>query len=191
VRAIANGARERWDLVLGVSRAITGRVVDVAGAGLAGRGVLVRAGNSMSGVTSDSQGRFTYVPDDDSEECAFELIGDGGIQDRVERVRAGATIELVAREPAGVVTGGFTDRAARALPGERPLAALTSEDADHFTVQAWLGELGQFEFTGVAPGRYRVRIHSGELVLAESPPFDLAEGEVVELEWLESNAAPR
>jgi RNA polymerase sigma-70 factor (ECF subfamily) len=191
VRAVADGCCERWDLVLGVSRAITGRVVNAAGAGLAGRGVLVRAGNSMSGVTSDGQGRFTYVPDDESEECAFELIGDAGILDRVEGVRAGATIELVALEQAGVVTGGFTDRAARALAGERPLAALTSEDADHFTVQAWLGELGEFEFTGVAPGRYRVRIHSGELVLAESPPFDLAEGEVVELEWLESNAAPR
>jgi hypothetical protein len=191
VRRLADGASERWDLVLGVSRAITGRVVDAAGAGLAGRGVLVRAGNAMSGVTSDAQGRFTFVPDGETEEHVFELISEGGTLDRVEGVRAGAEIVLVERPHAAVVTGGFTDRAGRALPGERLLAALRSEDADHFSVQNWLGELGQFEFPGVAPGRYRVAIQSGDLKIAESPAFTVAEGAVVELEWLESAPAPR
>jgi hypothetical protein len=57
--------------------------------------------------------------------------------------------------------------------------------------QAWLEPTGQFEFTGVAPGRYRLEIRSGDVALAESAVFTLAEGERIELEWLESAAEPR
>ena len=190
-RFVADGARERWDLVLGPARVLRGRVVDGEGNGLAGRTVLCMSEGGGTTIESDSTGRFVFAPTISGEEWNLALLGPGGVVDQHEGLRFGAEVVLVDRPHAGRVLGGFTDRAGLAREGQQLLASLSADDEEiRMDLQARVDALGAFAFEGVRPGRYHVTIQSGEHEIAESEWFDLAEGATVTLDWIESGAAP-
>lgn len=186
-RELTDGALVRWDFELVRSPTITGHVLDPEGNPVPGRPVIVNSERRIvTGVVSDANGAFTFTPDEPDAEWSLAVYGGNEVLDQRDHVRVGDDVVLVAREHHGRILGGFTDRAGLAREGER-LRVWREAESDLLPLaESSLDAQGAFAFEGVAPGRYRVTIVSGERPLVTGTWFDLAEDQTVDLGWLET-----
>ena len=188
-RTLADGAHERWDVVLASRASIAGVARDFAGVPISKAQIVVDRGTGRSILAADDAGRFTLWPSDPEQVYTLELVVQGSVRARREGVRAGDQVELVAAKDSASVRGRFVDAGNRARVGERIHVRLAAEEFRPVMPTTELAPDGAFAFPDVAPGRYRASFASEQREIARSDWFELVPGDALDLGMIESRTA--